>query len=375
MKIGIFTQPLFFNYGGILQNYALQRVLCNLGHDAYTINWQPELEYSFSLRHIISFLYRLPVSFLKNDVSRAWNPGISLNTYQDISKNTLAFVNKYIKRTCDIRQKDLRTVVDRYAFDAYVVGSDQVWIPSYYPDAFIPFDCRRDVIKIFYAASSGALSWLDIESIRGKCVNYCKSFKAVSVRETALQAKFMKYSDQKIECVLDPTMLLNSEDYLSVVSHENLRSDYIYSYILDPSTFTSEVLTSTKLLLGKKVVSDIPIVPARSINRNNKNLSIFPPVDDWINGIKDSDLVITDSFHGIVFSILFKRQFIVIGNYLRGIDRFQSILSTLGLSNRIVTCIDDIKSIISSPINYHCVFNLLEDRRLFSYNFIKSALK
>ena len=101
---------------------------------------------------------------------------------------------------------------------------------------------------------------------------------------------------------------------------------------------------------------------------------IYPPIESWLKGFRDCNYVITDSFHGTVFSIIFHKPFIAITNTRRGKDRFVSLLSLLNLENRLVDCYEEAKKIIEAEIDYSKVDTILENKRLESFSFLKENL-
>lgn len=376
MKIGILTQPLWFNYGGILQNYALQIALKRLGHEVYTINRQPSLSYKLTLKHIISFFYRFMKRFFlgRSYVQITWKPGVSRQIYNYISKNTLKFVSSNISITESVYPNELKDLVRQYQFNAYVVGSDQVWISSYFPEAFIPFDNRCDIKKIFYAASSGLESWLDNEKIRNKALKMTANFNAISVREKSLVDKFSLYSSRTIYHVLDPTLLLEKSDYMKFVTHDDSQNAFIFSYILDNNSYKTEIVNKLSKALGLEIVSGTPKYSYINVPKNQINNAVFEPVENWLSNYYSSDFIITDSFHGMVFSLIFNKQFLVIGNKERGLDRFLSFLEDFGLEERLIINVDDIEALSYKQINYNLINKRIADRREYSIRFLNESL-
>lgn len=375
MKIAIITQPLWFNYGGILQNYALQKSLENMGHEVYTIDLQPDLSYKINPKHIASFLIRLVKRFVfrNKNVKISWNPDVTNSTIKIISKNTSLFIKNNIKTTPEIDVSKIRKIAEQYSFDAYVVGSDQVWIPSYYPIAFIPFDNRSGVKKVFYAASAGNTSWMDDVSIRDSAFGLIKEFDGISVREESLRVKFTQYSEIPITRVLDPTLLLEKEKYIQFVKEEK-NSRYLFTYILDQSSAKNSIIEKVGVETGLNVIAGTPSVPYQAIRRDNKESTVYASVEDWLTHYYYADFIVTDSFHGTVFSILFNKQFVVIVNKERGLDRFSSLLDEFNLSDRIVTDVESISDVLRNQINYNEVNNKIITRRAESIQFIKDSL-
>lgn len=376
MRIGILTLPLENNYGGNLQAYALQKVLCDLGHDALTINWHNNRKYASFRHHILGYCNRLMQRLIYHrNISICWNPFITAGDFKVISKNIQPFINKHIRLTKHIWFEELEDMDKEYQFDAYVVGSDQVWVHNYSFAAFLDFVKRDDVIKIAYAASSNENSWLKHQQLYNKCIELSKSFKGISVRESFLRNEAEVILGKKVELVLDPTFLLTPHDYLSLLDFSKIeQQSYVFSYILDDTPLKNEIIN--RIVVEKKIRIKSGMPQKKYVRKQKMNLSeyVFPSMEDWLQGIFNSDFVVTDSFHGMVFAIIFNKQFVVIGNEERGIQRFYSLLDMFDLRNRLVSSIEDITEILSKTIEYDLINLKIESLRNYSLNFLRVNL-
>lgn len=377
MRIGILTHPLETNYGGVLQAYALQQTLIRMRYDAITIDRHNKEEYPSLLRHILSFGKRLFRHFFlkQKNISIYWNPFISEQDSAYISQNIQKFINRNIRLTRRVFSSELNKIDNEYHFDAYVVGSDQVWLPNYCPNSFLDFVNRKDVIKIFYAASCGATSWADKQEIKNKCQTLALDFKGISVREKHLVDLSQQELGVKAELVLDPTMLLRKEDYISLLDNTQDMQECIFSYILDKSDLKQKIINSVHQKVGIEVKHGN--VKKYYYKKKHKNLDdfIFPSIESWLEGFRNAKYIITDSFHGTVFSIIFNKQFVVIGNPHRGMNRFISLLEIFGLTDKLVSSEDEALKILEKPINYNKINDIIERYRNSSIKFIKDHLK
>lgn len=375
MKIGILTHPLETNYGGILQAFALQKVLRDMGHDVYTIDRHNRLSYPSFFRHFLSFGKRNLLHYLKGqNISTSWNPFISERDFRYISQNTQKFIDKNIQLTDKVWSDELCDIERKYCFDAYVVGSDQVWLPSYCPDSFLSFVEREEVKRIAYAASCGEISFMQVEGLKQQCVELAHKFDAISAREEQLSIDAQNVLGKEVVHVLDPTMLLRKEDYLEVIEKSSSGKNELFSYILDRTQFKDEVVNGVSAMCRCDVINgnvEEYYVKKRDIDIDK---CVFPSVDHWINGFNNSEYVITDSFHGTVFSIIFNKPFVVIGNKKRGMGRFVSLLDMFGLKDRMVYDVEQAKEIILRPIDYDEVNRILLEKRNFSIEFLSRAL-
>lgn len=347
MKIGILTQPLQYNYGGILQAYALQTYLKRLGHEVWIIDRCGSLNPPF---------WRIPLGIMKRIILRyffrksviVFNHQIR-SQLEIISHDTLDFVNHHIRKSMPIYTTGkLRKFVSGMQFDTLVVGSDQVWRSSYSPCLsnyfldFLPEDFKGK--RVAYAASFGVDEW---EFTRKQTKRYgvlLKRFEAVSVREkSGIDLCKNKFGVDAIH-LLDPTMLLTPNDYLELLpdKKEESSSKKLLVYILDR--------TESKQQLIDRLVGLSGLLPFY-VNTKTEDWSaplaerIAPPVEDWLRGFRDADYVVTDSFHGCVFSILFNIPFIVYGNKERGMARFNSLLNMFGLGNRMILDVEELTGI------------------------------
>lgn len=365
------------NYGGILQAYALQTVLKRQGHEVFTIDHHNRREYSSFKSQLLSFLKRNFLHyFRKEDVSICWNPFMSENEYKMLSHNTRDFVARNLSMTREIWRDDIYSIDKEYLFDAYVVGSDQVWLPYYYPNSFLDFVDKKGVIKVFYGASCGEYSFLNNPLAIKTCQSLLEDFTGISVREDSLIKRVDHTIHRPIEHVLDPTLLLEPEDYISVCSCESRISDNIFVYILDDNENKQRIVD----FVNKELVLPIRNVNAskKFIKRSNTNIKecVFPSVDNWILSLEKSSFVVTDSFHGTVFSILFNKPFVVIGNKQRGMDRFISLLSIFDLSDRLISDgdLNKLNMLINKKIDYRLVNERLETWRNKSLKFLENSL-
>ncbi|MDD2496133.1 MAG: polysaccharide pyruvyl transferase family protein [Tissierellia bacterium] len=376
MKIGILTQPLINNYGGLLQNYALQKILTELGHEVLTIN----INYSD-----VSYIRRF-ASILKRSLLKTFKKNIAIRVYptnnenEIIAQNTKSFIKKNIKTTRLIKQKVNEELLYEYGFDAYVVGSDQVWRPVFSPQQstyFLDFlDNNNSVKKIAYAASFGVSNWEFTKKQTQRFGKLIKLFDAVSVREDTAVDLCKEYLYVDAFHLLDPTMLLDKDDYLLLIDEQNIKikSGNLFTYILDES--------DEKGLVLKKVAKEYNLNPYRVMPRakfsdpHKKSIKdcIFPPVEEWIRGFADAQYIVTDSFHGTVFSILFNKPFISIANEGRGVTRLKSLLKLFNLEERLILSPDSFDLNKLKKIDWNEVNSILENEKEKSLLFLKKQL-
>lgn len=372
MKIGIYTQPLRMNYGGLIQAWALQTILHRMGHTVVTFNPSPYSSLSWK-RKPFTYAYRI--------------------TRHLFDKTKPIFYEKKINEEYDIKSQYLRPFIANHLnvleyrnvkelkesdFDVLIAGSDQVWRPMYnktykrtIENAYLDFARDWNVKRIAYAASFGTDEWEYNEEDTQECGRLLQIFKAISVREQSgieLCKKYLGRND--VKWVLDPTMLLDKEEYEQLIPQDVKAPGDLMCYVLDDNFTVSRLIKrianeyNYKVFYANSRVKDVSLPIEQRIQ---------PPVGQWLAGFRDAKLVITDSFHACVFSMLFHKPFIVIGNRERGYSRFESLVKLFGLESRLIENETQFKKSMLAPFSDD-VYKKLEGYRKSSIEFLKNAL-
>lgn len=337
MKIGILTHPLGVNYGGILQAYALSTFLRKQGHDVIVLNRQSNLP--------------LVKRLVKTILVALHHPRYNNPRY----KHLVSFVKKYINYSKPLSTDgQMSGFVKGNSMDAVIVGSDQVWRTrfamcygyNYFLD-FVPAGVR----KLSYAASFGLSQWEYNNEQTQRIKQLLSEFKAISVREDEGVQLCKDNIGVVAEHVLDPTMLIHADDYQHITSKRLVEENYVFVYWLGSEDEKRKALESAKIE-GKRII-DI------SLRGSDPLMSI----ENWLSYIKYADHVVTDSFHGCVFSILFQKQFTICANNSGGNGRLKSLFTMLEIDTN------------QSPVDYNAVSARLENLRSYSYDFINKALQ
>ena len=348
MKAAIVTLVGDFNYGNRLQNYALQEVLVALGADVSTIDNPSQSYIRWAKEHLVERVKG------KN----------RLKSIADMrrEKNLRDFTKQYINM--------VGTDVTSNNFDYFVVGSDQVWNPSFWGADTEGYSAKRYLLKnvkpskrVAYAASFGVEELNDFWNPVFK--KELSEFRAISVREESGVAIVEKACGKTAEIVLDPTLVLPKERWnqLAADVHEN---DYVLSFFLGE-------ITQQKQEYIKRISRDHGY---RIIDMNDKNSQYYYCRPEVLLGlIKNAKLVVTDSFHTTVFSIVFHTPFLSLTREQRNYCKMSSRLETL-LSMVDMTCRFNNMN-IGDP--FLCAFEnvdfLIEKKRETSLHFLKAALK
>ena len=357
MKIGIITQPLMNNYGGILQNYALQQILINLGHKPVTIDCRPKnsLFWYLIVQCKTLLLYFIPS---KRRPFQKFKPSV------ERKEQMTEFVTKHIVTTKRIQRISSR-IIKQYKLDALISGSDQVWRPAYnkLDNTFLSFAKTKKIKKIAYAASFGVNVWEYSDLQTERCSNLAKLFDAISVREKSGIDLCHQYLKVDAIEVLDPTLLIPKQRYCELCNGiPKYNIQYLAAYILD--------LTDAKKNFVEKIAKEKGLQARLFSAENNLSLTI----EEWLSLFRDASYVITDSFHGTVFSIIFNKHFISIVNTNRGKDRFESLLSKFDLTNRLMDLNNESEDFEDFEIPWTIVENILDKERARSIEFIVNNL-
>lgn len=338
-KIGIITLTGYFNYGNRLQNYALTKVLEKEGYEVYTI-WNNSLKEQ-----------------IKNKVK------------------TMCFFKKKYHKTKYFYKFSKRNMKEFYLknndlsyFDYLVIGSDQVWNPKYIDENnFLLYKPTINQNVFSYAASLGVENIP--EKYHSKFIDALKNYKAISVREESGKKAISKVTDKKIEVVLDPTLLLNSKEWLEIQKKPKKmekKEKYILCYFL-----------------GEPKESEKNSIKEYAKKNNYKIINLTDPNDDYYSTgpeefvylINNSIMVCTDSFHACVFSFIFNKPFVVFkrkgcSDYMY--SRIDNLIKKFNLKNREYNGVNI--NDLNLMNNYEESYKILENEKSKSINYIIEAL-
>ncbi|MHA1428708.1 MAG: polysaccharide pyruvyl transferase family protein [Candidatus Helarchaeota archaeon] len=342
-KVGIFTFQDAENFGGALQAYGLQETVRKLGVESEIINYKNK-----------GVLKR---NFLKT--------AYYLSTFQPAIKRAKSF-SKFKEKNFRLSKEriykvnDLDKISDRY--DYFLFGSDQIWNPKLangFDDIYLG-NFRSTAKKISYAASLGIneLNNDEVSILNQKIRN----LDSISVREENM----IPMLNKEAEVVLDPTLLLEAEDWKPLVKKAAPDHDFIYVYQLHNNRNLDKFLQEFASQTNLNVLMTSPYIKLRKYPYKKVN-EIGPA--NFLDYIDKSKFVVTDSFHGVIFSILFKKPFFTFIPLNRG-ERIKNLLQKLSLLHRIDISIDSVNLII----DYEETHRILEQLRNNSINFLISNL-
>lgn len=369
MSIVILTHPFFGNYGGMLQAYAMQRALECVELEASVCRYYdyPVLPFHKEVaRRLISGIREALACFI---------PCFGRKKVSEIHfyRNGEQFLKRYVK--------SLNGEEARKSAQAWIVGSDQVWRAEYVNHwGGLPFFFLVDVPtevrskSIAYAASFGTEKWSGTEEDAKVCAPLLSEFRAVSVRElSGINICREKLGVAAVQ-MPDPTMLLSTDDYNELIAKEKTwkpNSEYIAAYIFDRTAAKDALLTECS---GVEQVAVQHLLPQATAKKRRDRYPVS--VSQWLRLIRDSKYFVTDSFHGCVFAITFNKPFVCIGNALRGNARFEALLGTYGLENRLLSnpSPEVLQRVLTTPIDWARVNEIRSSERARGIQFLKDNL-
>lgn len=372
MKIGILTfWQTEDNYGQLLQCYATQTYLQSLGHETFLVrttngrNYNPSFkEQCIDKVRTAYRLYRYPWYFTKNAIAS----GLYLLTHGKFRKHNIdigfeKFRQQYLHCTKVYTLGELQN--NPPIADAFVVGSDQIWNTT--DGIYYLSWAKDDVKKVAYAASFGS---------RHSSNDFCqlispwlKRFDAVSVREESGITLCKDAGRSDAECVVDPTMLLTASDYRKIATRSLHKEKYLFIYFLGTRTDIS-----WKQIHAFAQSKGLQIVYVASQGQVDKFEHTHASIHNWLALIDNAEYVLTNSFHGTVFALLFGKRFLtypVCGVAAKMNDRITTLLHPLGLGEHIYK--GDISN-VELDIDYVQVHKKMNERAVRGKEFLKNNL-
>jgi hypothetical protein len=371
-KIGIMTFHAAHNYGSVLQAYATQHIISDLGYKNEIIN------------------YRLPnqKSFYNDLYSCKFGAKAFLRRIMRFSEHGKRILRKerfenFIcgkMRLSDVEYNTYEELLTLHnAYRVLLSGSDQVWnehckaeFMTEPPESILGYYlafANSDTPKISFSSSFGGMKENEIK----KYIPLLEQYSFLSVRE-ADGAKILSnlLNGQSVENTLDPTLLLNKESW-NQLCNEGKKENYILVYTLRQYHATKELLEHVKVLADRFRLT-IKLIAPFSIVRDSKIESVIESgPEEFITYIRDASLVITDSFHGTAFSVNMGTPFYVIEHSKD--NRKSLLLKTIGLQNRIISTFQELEMIQDYSCDYSQVYKQLENERRKSVRYLKMALE
>lgn len=374
MKIGILTFQASHNCGSMLQAYALRETLARkYKADVELINYS-----NYVSRCIYGYIdTRLKKSSIERNIETFINlPAVieSRKWYNDFSDKYLVKSREYCKSP-----KDLTKIVGKY--DLLIAGGDQVWNVRC-QDAGKEFylNFANGIRKVAYSPSLGGTNIMkyadDLESYR----TYLKDFEKISVREPNGQKWLQKLTVREVPIICDPVMLMTYEEWIEQLPIPQIEENYIFNYAFYHNRIkTNEILMKISEKLGMPIyVMDYKAHAYYKLSKYKiKKYEMSGPLA-FLGLMKNASLVLTQSFHGTLFSALFNKNFWSYDcevQHNTEDDRAIAILEQLGLRDRYKMIDDLLNENITEVIDYKKVNKRIEDFRRTSFEYINSFME
>lgn len=365
MKVAIITWCSYYNFGTYLQAYALQTFLQRNGYDAKIIN-----DYHYSAEQPLSVEIK---SFLKNIIKKIFFPQRA--TLQKKDKLSVQKYNSFKKTylSVDYRVEPLSGLNLRY--DVFVCGSDQIWNPGGFGRKgndfyFASFASKP---KIAYAPSIG------VKKIPDECKEHfaelISDFSFLSVREKVASKILSDICNKKVDTVLDPTLLLDREIWLNLIDETSSDEDYLFLYLLTYNPMYIDAACA----FAKSHHLKIRVVKSIGVDLKIDNAEPAGPLE-FLEMIAGASWVMTDSFHAAIFSIHYKKNFVVFKRFKESDvtsqnSRVENLLLTAGLENRLVGE-DSLPRLAElAEIDFQDVDKRLQEEKLYSQKYLLNALE
>lgn len=336
MKVGILTFHDAHNYGAVLQAFALKKYIQKLGYEVKIINYHHET---------------IPDGFPREANEKRWEK-----------------FNRFIKGLIDNEEKVYTTEeeLEKLDIDFWICGSDQIWntdiTRGFNRGFFLDFETRGK--KISYAVSMG-IPELPKE-YEDKFKESLEKIDKISVREESLKNYAEKFVDKEIARTLDPTLLLEEDDYNDLIL-DNKHGEYILIYALGPDDRLTQIANKVADEKGAKIIE---LNDKRKENYFCEQISEAGP-EEFLTLIKNAKAIITNSFHGTIFSIIFKKEFYTITRLNRN-SRMENILKIVDMEDRLIDKIEDLDKIKEQ--NFEKAYVRLKNEKEKSKDFLKKSL-
>lgn len=369
MKVALLTWFHYRNYGTVLQVTALAKVIEMYGHTVHIVNYIPEGELNtLPDLGIIQYYGKKLIGRVSNFSNQLYNNALQEKAFEKFRNKYLVFTEQCTTYS------DFQNLNEKY--DVFVVGSDQIWAPTCFdPRYFLDFvnDSKR---MIAYAPSVG-LSVIKDYYIQNQIRHLAGRFQWISTREQSGSQIISKLIQKKVETVLDPTLLLNSDQWEMYIHKDFSEPEqpYLLAYFLGNRKKYWRTVYSVAQWLGLRV-RIIPVFQNDLKREGCIEKAIGP--EEFLYYCKNASFICTDSFHGTVFSINFHKEFLTFKRFKdkdknNQNSRIYNILSMCGLENRLYKDYD-CKKILTEKIDYSIVDIKRQRAQKASLEYLSNAL-
>ena len=362
-RVGILTLPLYDNYGGIIQAAALYHSINEKGYDSFFI--YKDFYQSRWRKLAVKVLSHAPFQNIRKIRSKYKNRKI----HED-------FIDKFLCLRTDVvcNKDELAHTLSLNKFDIVVVGSDQVWRMEYidkryYGAYFLDFVPHTGISRIAYGASFGVDYWQHKDKSK-QVANWLSKFEAISVRERSGRDLCLQLGQSNTYQVVDPTLLVDKSFYTDIIGLSDIENtSSLVCYFLDDSDLHRAVFNDLYNYFGCDLEKKITLIYEK------KDFQEYT-IPDWLKILSEAEFILTDSYHGLIFSLIFNKPFLIVDNSERGSARFESLLYDVGLEDKRIKEYnsDNVLFQLKSQIDYLAINQKINSMRMHSDFFLNRAL-
>ena len=384
-KVGIMSLYYHnYNFGGLLQAYALQNVIERKGYCCEQI------------------CYRRSNATIKEKLINSFKSRPFLETIYMISSEVIKLIFKVLlgnimSRVCAERIKRFKEfeksiphseiIVDKDSICKYhngyttiITGSDQVWGRSVDIQNYCLSFADEKINKVAYAASTGGINFSDLQ--KKTFEKFLPKFSAISVRESSLAEKINQIINKQCDVVCDPVFLISKDEWSKILPKTHKKSPYIFCYLLGSNMRHRRYAKK----LAKRLNMSLYVFPYITTNNFYFADFNFGNIRDYVSGplefvslLKDAEMVITDSFHATAFSLIFEKKFFVFPRIKKtdtfaGNNRLYDLLCELNMECNIVNNYDELLDVINNQINYSGIRKQLDSKITRSHSWLNNVL-
>ena len=381
--VGLVTCYFHHNYGSMLQAYATEMIMEQMGLPYQTIACKAPVDYMqgnkalYIIKKLLIGDWKMRLGKIKIDLARKKNPVFAANwSVRDNAFNKFSEELFHVSKLCNNREELAEMAYD---YSAFLVGSDQLWRTDsvehgYYTLEWVPDSIR----KIAYSTSIGVkeIPWFQVK----KNKRFMNRFNFVALREQSACDIYHEMTGKTCPVVLDPTLLFSGEDWLKIQQPQPLTDGkYIFCYLLGNNPSQRELIKQVKAKTGYKIVALQHLDDYIPSDEGFADEAPYVGPREFLNYIRNAEYVFTDSFHCSVFSILYKKNFFTFSRFSENAKqntntRIDNLLNITGLEKRRMTsemCVDDVIGFVG---NFDGVDDRLNAMRRSSLDYLHKAL-
>lgn len=369
-KVAILTWLNNGNYGSLLQAYALQSFITQLGYDVEDIDYKASkktklLNWIKNKNSPYLFIGKIKERLEKIRSKESKSFAIRDKLFNEFKNNNIKTTKIYTS------PKEILEVKDKY--DIYVCGSDQIWSPKLMNPIFYFSFLPETAHKVAYAPSFG-VSMIE-ENKKEKIIKYLSSFDAISIREEKGRELLKELLGKDFTVQIDPTLLIDSSEWKSISKENTIDKKYILCYLLTPNQKYVDMIKEFADKQNLKVV--LITTPIGPFNTGFEEKVDVGPAE-WLGLVNNSEYVCTDSFHGCIFSLIFNKQFTLFKRFSDNTtwsqnSRIYNLANKFNVENRIVD--ENGRINYEDKVNYEKVNKLIKIEKENSAKWLKNVLE